>query len=489
MANIVNDVNLTSSMVIFHNLGNLLYNIGLSADSARTIDKSIGYVLDYSSQKESFLKVMSEIQFFQNNILSDFKGWEFCPASEITTTPLIPVWSFKEKSPRIEFENIYDTIDNFLFHISSMIKQLNKTRSYKPHTDFLVLNGLGLTYNFFNQTILDLENCVVDQVKSIGIMIYTLLLCGFYALAVLVIAILLSIWQAVKKIDEFWNFFINNSQIAIRKWKCEAVDRLVLVHHNEYYEENWSENVVNLNRKVRTRIEVKFVWRILIFIIISVSYYFILYFYLYPECQNYMINRPKLLNNFNIRRSLVSRVGIFSRDVYSPYFIDKFVLSYGFANSSYLMNLNANILREKNKELREEKFIKMMSKELQQRIFEKSNLTTSLLNFGTEAAVDVSIYDTINISYQDYVPPIEVLRYVSVLQEIQNDIDIEFGLADHDTNEIINSQLKIIIVTTVVYSFILCGLFFMYYLPLLSYQIKELNWIASLVEILVIGTD
>ncbi|CAG9317112.1 unnamed protein product [Blepharisma stoltei] len=485
MANIVSDVNLTSSMMIFRNLGNLLYNIGLTADSARTIDKSKMFNLDYSSQKAPFLSILQEIQTIQNTILSDFENWEFCSVSDIIYDPLIPIWSFDGKSPKIQYENMYNTLEIFLLHARSMMDALNNNKTYKTYAKFLILNGLGQTYDYFNHTILSLEDCAVNQIESIGDVINTLLIWGFFTLGILLAIIFVFIYLAARKIDEFWNFFIKNLQIPMMKLKSEAMERLIYAHNTEANpEDSASSSRIKKKRKVRTWIEINFTWKILLFIIISASYYFLLYFYLYPDCQSYMTNRPKLLNVFNIRRSLVSRLSIFARDLYSPYFSKTFLSSYGFPNSSYMMYLNAEILKEKNKELRKGKFMKIMSGQLKQRIFESSNLTSPILKFGSETAVEISSYDTINVAYSPSLPPAVVLNYVSVLKVVQNYIDIEFQLADHDSHIIIDSQLNIIIAATIIYSVIFCGLFFIYYLPFLQYQIKVLNWLSFLIEVI-----
>ncbi|CAG9317111.1 unnamed protein product [Blepharisma stoltei] len=487
MGYIINDVYLTSSMIIFRNLGNLLYNIGLSADIARTIVKSIGYQIDYSSQNAPFLNAMYELQTIQNNILSDFKKWEFCAASNIVTDSLIPLWTFDENLPKIINKNMYNAIESFVFHIKSMIYALENNQTYINHAKFLIINGIGQTYDYFNHTILDLENCAVNRIETIGDIIYTLIFWGFAALGILLLIVFIFIYLTAKKIDEFWNFFIKSTQIQLMRLKTEAIERLGYAHNTEVnIEESINSSLNKKKHRVRTLIEINFTWRILVFFIISASYYFVIYFYLYPDCQSYMKNRPRLLNNFNIRRSLVSRVCMLSRDVYTPWFNKNFLLSYGFANSNFLVDLNAKILREKNKELREEKLMKMMSKELKQRIFESTNTTTPILKFGTDTAVEISIYDSTNIAYTSYIPAELILKYVAYLQIVQNNIGIEFELADNDSYNAINYQLNIIIATTAVYSIIFCALFFIYYLPFLHYQIKLLNLLSYLIEVLAI---
>ncbi|CAG9317113.1 unnamed protein product [Blepharisma stoltei] len=485
MANIVNDVNLTSSMIIFRNLGDLLYNIGLTADSARTIDKAKMANFDYSAQIVIFANVMKEIQTIQNDILSDFEHWKFCSAYDVTTHPLIPMWSFDEKSPYVIYENMYNAIESFLFHIRNMNDALKNNKTYKMHSKFLILNGLGQTYDSLNHTILDLEDCAISQIESIGNLIYLLILWGIIILAILFGTILLFIYLTARKIDEFWNFFIKKFQISMMKLKSEAMERLIYAHNTEASpEESVNTGRIKTKRKVRTWIEITFTWKILIFVVISASYYFLMYFYLYPDCQSYMINRPKLLNIFNLRRSLVSRVSIFSRDVYTPYFKNNFISLYGFANSHTVTDVDVKILKEKNKELREEKFMKIMSKELKEKIFESSNLTHPLLKYGSETAIEISIDDNYYIAANPTLPPLGVFQYVAVLQILQNNIDMEFQLADGDSHDAIERQLNVIIATTAIYIIIFCGLYFIYYLPFLHYQIKQLNWLSYLIEIL-----
>ncbi|CAG9317115.1 unnamed protein product [Blepharisma stoltei] len=488
--NVMNNVDLTSSMKIFYNLGEILYYFGVSADTVRNLNKEITIPIDISPRIQGLSSIVSELETIQLNIRSDFNYWRFCTAAEVADKPLIPLWSFDDENPQIIYENIYDMISLFNYHLKLVISSAKNNQTNMQHAKFVIANGIGKTYEFLNHTISGLENCEVDHIDTLRYEISTLLVSGFSIFTGLVIIIIWFILLAAKKEDEFWNFMLEHAQIPLMKLRSEAMDRLILVHNDEINPEEQS-NIRKLHnrKKVRTKIEIKYAWRILVFFMISASYYYLVYFYLYPECANYMANRPKLLNNFNIKRSLVSRLSIFARDVYNPSFIKLFPKSYDFRNSKEMFNITSQILLDKTKEIRENKFMSMISGGLKQRLFESCSIMGSELYFGSETAIKLTIYDGIYITYQTNISGKAMIVYLGILGEIENEVGEEFQIADDDSYEIINNQLHVIIIATVVYSVALCSLFLLYYLPFFIYQARYLNRFNMLPTILKLGSE
>ncbi|CAG9317106.1 unnamed protein product [Blepharisma stoltei] len=488
ISNMISNVNLTSSMSIFYKIGDILYNFGISADLARLTDREKSLSYNYTTHLSQLLEAMEALKESQSGIISDLEQWKFCENSKIANSPLIPIWEFDQKFPKTTHKNIYDTISDFIFNIQSMSSAINENQSYKNYTQFIVMNGIGRTYNYLNQTIFGFENCEADQVHSTGLSVRALLISGFITVIILVLIILWFIGLVAKQENEFWNFVLNNIQIPITKWKSEAIDRLILVHDEEIMADE-SNNSKHIHKKIKTGTEIRHSWKIAAFFAISASYYILVYLYLYPTCEKYMINRPKLLNNFNMKRSLVSRVSIFSRDILSSYFIASFPNSCDLINSIEMANISAHILRQKNSEIRESKFMEMLSDELKQKIFEETNFKDPELAYGSEIAIETTIYDSISLGYVKNVQPTVMQPYLAMLRDINNEIGIELEMADRDSNNIINHQLGLIILVTIIYCLTLCGLLLFYYLPYFHNESKELQRLSVLSSVLALANE
>ncbi|CAG9317063.1 unnamed protein product [Blepharisma stoltei] len=278
---------------------------------------------------------------------------------------------------------------------------------------------------------------------------------------------------------------LNNGQLGMVKLRNSSIDRLMLIHGTDYNTETNAEILKHPHsiRKAHSSLHLSYAWRILAFFIISASYYFLVYFYIYKDCEEMMINRPSLLNNFNLRRVLISRLSIFSREAYLPYMNTLFKTSYAFPNPQKMVENTYTEFMIKTKELRNKNFCNLMSQELIDRIYETTESDTNALDQGSyPLANDVvdEIYSLKNTKFTTK----EHSRYNSKITEAQDEILQEFLLADHDSKNIIKDKLNIIINATVFYTMAVLFLFFFYYWPFFIAQAAKLNKLSMLQSIL-----
>ncbi|CAG9317070.1 unnamed protein product [Blepharisma stoltei] len=484
----ITDISYTTSLSSFKNLGQLLYDLGLSADSVRVIDnlKMINMTDEQlNNAVTDFQILISDLESIQGTIFKDFDQWSYCSVSKIVKNPLIPLIYFDTFDPIVKYSNLYDAISELILNCKGMVSAVSDNDSYLKYIRFVLVNGSGYLFERVNSTMNGIVDCETERVKMTGIYINALLIFGFLALGVLVLVIIGYIIFVSRKQDEFWNFILNNAQWALVKLKSSAVDRLILVHGIDYSKDlNMEISGNRIKRKVKTSVYVQYSWRLMVFFIIAASYYLLISLYLYPKCENFMINRPKLLSNFNIRRSTLRKLSMLSRETYSHYFQKKVPQYFQYANGWTSVNMASIILRFKNKELRESDLKKLMSKELRERIYNKVDSDKSILDYGTEAAINAIIGDCENQGYYEFIPPSKILAVLDEVVAIQNEISQEFLLADRDSKNLINNELDSIINVTVAYSISLIILYTFYYLPYFNGQIKQLNRFLILPEIL-----
>ncbi|CAG9317058.1 unnamed protein product [Blepharisma stoltei] len=492
----ISDVSYSTSLSSFKLVGDLLYDLDISADIARTLDRMILMNISKEiqiNQINAFENLIYDLDRIENDILRDFEQWSYCSAADILYKPLVPLWVFDGESTKRSFRNLYDVIGEFIFHGKNMISDVKLGKNYKDHCKFLVINGLGFAYDYTNFTMQGIEDCEIDRVKRNGSIINALLIVGFVALAVLVVIIIGFIILVSKKHDQFWNFVLNNAQYSLSRLKLSCIERLMIIHSIDYNIDTsirTRQNRLDEARHVKASLYLNYTWRLMIFFAIATSYYFLISLYLYPQCERLMINRPKLLSNFNSRRSLISRMNIFARDLYQPYFILNFPEYYDFSNSHVMLALTSSSLLRHNIEVRQQGFKDLMSQSLIKKLYESYNSTLDLLKYGTEASINTVIFDIEDVSEQTSLWPSDLMAYfLAKISEVQTELGIEFQIADEDSKNIIDSHLNIIIDTTIIYSAALCLLYFCYYLPYLNNQITNLRRFSILPTILDMNTE
>ncbi|CAG9320315.1 unnamed protein product [Blepharisma stoltei] len=471
----ITDVSHTTSLSIFTHLGQLLYDLSVSSDLARVLHREVqGGVYKQTHRLEEAQEMADDLMSVQNYIFTDYDQWNYCSSSEIVRNPIIPMWSFDKTPPEITKENLYNVVDKFIFNWQNLILAVNKSEDFIKYVKFIIINSADFSYEYSNLTMKGLVDCEIDRVNTFGTNIGVLLVSGVCILALFVTVIIGYIVMASKSYDDFWNFMLNNSQVSLIKLKREAIDRLFACHGIDFSSENIENDLRNIHKstRIKTDINKKYIWRLLIFFAIAASYYLVVYFY-YQKCERSMIHRPKLLSNFNIRRALLTRVGFFARDLMIPYLSQTFPTLYEFPNSNVMFQQSIALINEKSRELRSQKYEDIMSKKLMKQIYESLDSNFTGLHYGTATASSSAIFDSYNISKQKTVDYLDISRYVDYIRAIQAEIGSEFLLVDQNSKDLINSQLDNIIICTVTYSIALCLLFFFYYFPYLNNERKR----------------
>ncbi|CAG9317096.1 unnamed protein product [Blepharisma stoltei] len=455
------DVSYTSTLGSFQNFGRLVYDFELSADLALTITA----VYIYGGSKEqldselSKLKdLIDDLEQIKGSLFKDFEQWSYCPHSKVVREPSILLWYFEQKTPQNKKENLYDTVANYIYNAKNFISAINADEGYWHHGKFLYVNGLGGIFHDADRIMDGLVDCEIERVKSTGVNINILLISGFCTLGVLVLIIIGYIMLVAKKVDEFWNFTLNSVQWAMLQLKCCAMDRLATTHGLECKLETSPESQRNTShtRKVKGTLYLQYIWRIMLFFAVAASYYLLIFNYFYPILDQMMTTRPSLLNNFIIRRALLMRLSLFSRDRvvdFIYHFVPEF---YDYAQSLPEEATIIEYIDTLTVKLRSRKYSKLLSKDLKQKIYEQNKLSYKFMDYGSDSAMQAMIGDIEDVGFFKTGTIQFYLDFVDKIIVLANEIKNEFVLADRDSYNIIDGQLENIVNTTIIYCLALC---------------------------------
>mmetsp|Transcript_11319 Transcript_11319/g.11389 ORF Transcript_11319/g.11389 Transcript_11319/m.11389 type:complete len:212 (+) Transcript_11319:3558-4193(+) len=181
-----------------------------------------------------------------------------------------------------------------------------------------------------------------------------------------------------------------------------------------------------------------------------------------------MMNRPVILQTFTKQRALLSRMSLFARDINIPVNEGLFGSSYSFENPKTELVNSASLLNNEILMMRDSKILSLASENLKKRIFEYSEIDIGILKYGTISATNSVIFQAFSLgSGVDSSSEVEIHSFISDITQIQEDADINFGLANHESKSKIEDILGSIIQITIVYSIGSILVFIFFYWPFL----------------------
>ncbi|CAG9328652.1 unnamed protein product [Blepharisma stoltei] len=482
---IVDDVTHTDSLETFNHLGQIMFYIGSVADLSRSID------IELSSGKYNLTRDLEYLEndikalnALQNTILDDKSMWNYCPSSEIVLKNIIPIWEFNKNIATLKKYNLYDVVSKFIENEQGLLKDArSKNMEYIDHIRWLMINSLSFSYHYIEKALLDLVYCEKNRVEETGIKINVLLLLGIIILGICLGVLIFFIVSFRVAYEKFWSFIKKSVVSNYILIKQAALDRLVSVHGIDVGQDNnfLQKPTNSKNFHIKTTLAWKFSWRLSFFAIVSLSFYLLTMLYLYKTCKFYMIHRPKLLQNINVRRSLLSRIGFYARDMNFAVNKRYFPNSYSFANSSLeFYNLVNRYISESN-QLRSHDLSVLLSHKLKVNFYESTNYSADFLDFGTKTAINIFMFDAYNIGGPGGIrPDKEISDFIANFTVLQDALADVFYMADSSSKQVISEQLNLMIWITIIFSAGLALLYLFYYLPFIKTQNDFLRKITIL---------
>ncbi|CAG9317970.1 unnamed protein product [Blepharisma stoltei] len=469
---IVDDVSHTNELETFSNLGEALFYIGDIAGIIKSINLELTYgVYNLTSDLEYLEKVTQDLLSLQNTLLDDLPKWRYCDSSDIVINDIIPVWEFDGK-PHLSYRNLYDTFTLFIENNQDIIKHAQTKSSINSEMQWLVINSLTFSYDHIKSALSGLVNCESVRIKENGAVINALLILGILVLGVCFLVLLYFIIVLKIIYEKFWEFIRKAAISAYFTLKQASLDRLSGVHGTDLSFDNNSniKSMQNQDSHIKSKTVLKFSWRLFFFASISLAYYLLIYLYLYENCQKYMINRPKLLQNFNSRRALLSRISFYARERTRPSLNQLYPSTYAFPNSNIGLQTSIKEYQEEYSRVKKEGLKELMSETLKIRLYEEISGSDDISRFGVGSAAQSIIFDSSYLS-----GPTEIYAFIRNISSLQQTMSDAFTLINSSSKDVVANQLDLIIYITIAFSIGLALLYLLYYLPFLSFEKKKLK--------------
>ncbi|CAG9322462.1 unnamed protein product [Blepharisma stoltei] len=477
----------SSSLDVFSHMGNLMFHLVYSADLTRSIDSAKRFGIYNETRDVGYLKyTLGELKKLREFILSDYHEWSYCDSSSIVVKEEIPVWIF-EPNPHIEKLNFYDEVTLFIKHGDNLVKMIETNETYSNiDTRFFNLNSFGLTFEITLKAMQGLVDCEVNRVIGIENAITSWIFIGLALLATFVGILIAYVVYMTKNYDRFWNFIKKTLKISYLDLKATYIERLSKIHGVDYESDQNQDHRRSKRptKEIRSRIYLKYIWRLSIFLVIASSYYFILKFHLYDRCETFLINRPKLLLNLISKRTLLSRMSVFARDTASNSTLRWVPNSYAVANSQKEFTISNAEFKISINKIREKRFLNLLAEDMKNKIFEAWDSESYYLKQGTYAACNIMYIDSKFISNVGQPVISDFSNYIGNGTAIQKALWTDYDIIDQDTKDIIKNELNLLIYVTVIFSSALVLLFVFFYLPFIYTEKAVLENLKVLITII-----
>ncbi|CAG9325588.1 unnamed protein product [Blepharisma stoltei] len=487
LATVYEIVSHTTTIRTFSDLGQISYYITTLADTVRSIDLDLRLnMFNLTNDVAVLTDDVDHLMSLQNTILDDYDDWKYCSSSEIVINKKIPLWIFDSKQ-KIEEYNLLDTVQLFINHCNNVLNAAATKGQYRSDLLFLITNSLGSAYDEINLSLKDLVDCEVNRIQDSGNKVRVLIICVIVLLGVVGIFLSISIIFVERKYEKFWEYARENAYNSYFRLKSAAIERLSNVHGLGSPDD---ENLKKLKKSERLNIKSgifrRYSSRILIFIVIALSFYLLTLFYLYENCENSMKDRPRVLYSLIFTRALLSKVGLWVREVIHHTLFAQYPAAYQFPYPDLEFEIVINDLVRQVKDLRRSDFLKLMSDGLKDRIFEQSDVEKPILMYGSKSAIDAVILDSYSYSTTTYTISNQILSYyIANYSIVRDEVGVNYDMTDTDSKNKITEELVVFIYVTIVYSIILALIYLLYYLPFLSKEVRFLNKLKMLVSILI----
>ncbi|CAG9322461.1 unnamed protein product [Blepharisma stoltei] len=479
----------SSSLNVFSHMGNLMFDLVYEADLSRSIDAAKKSGIYNITRDTGYLKEnIAELIYLREYILTDYDQWSYCPSSSMVVEDLIPVWIFEPK-PHIEKFNFYDEVGLFIKHGESLVRMVENNLTYSNvDTKFFNLNSFGYTFEFTLNAMQGLVDCEVARVRDIEVEITSWIFFGLGLLAIFVGVLIAYVVYMTKKYDQFWNFIKRVLHKSYLDLKATYIERLSKIHGIDYVSDTSQDHHRNKkhSQRIQSRIYIKYIWRLSIFLIIASCYYFILNFKLYDQCETFLVDRPKLLLNLVSKQTLLSRMSVFARDTIALTTLRWIPTSYGVSNSTAELKKSNLQFKNLNSQIRDKKFLRLMTENMKKKIFENWDTNNKYLKHGTYLASNIMHIDSLFISTL----PLGLSSitqfgyYIGNETAVQNSLAIDYDIIDQDTKDIIKNQLTTLIFVTAAFSSALILLFIFFYLPFIYAEKNSLANLKVLISII-----
>ncbi|CAG9328752.1 unnamed protein product [Blepharisma stoltei] len=479
----VNDIDLSA---VFSNLGNIEY--------AMISSSNLAYLINYDISEEKAAYLSRDLRFLywtneqiilaRSELIETLPKWTNCDCSNIATENIVPIWEPNSEAKIRKF-NLYDVLSMFIDYGQKLIDDAKREEPHENDANWLIINGASFAINYVHKASIDLlkceknsksvENSVINGLFTIGILV-----CGICLLILIIFVHFLRLAY-----EEFWLNLKKAVSTNFEYLEKRITERLLTVHGKEpaLYASSNHKTAKLSNYYIKTTLAKRIVFRLSLIIIISLSFYMAMIFALYKDCQESMLDRSRLLQNFKFRSISISRLTRFIKEINDNMLIEYFPETYDFKNTyaefyKIIDNYNSQYL-----DLLSDKWGYLLSKEIKSNLFESTNSTSNIMKYGIISASWSIVHDAMLLT-EDY-SELEYSKYFMNALTLASSLISNFNSADKISKAYIDDQLSLMSNLTFIFSVVLAVLSLFYYLPYLKEEKTFVEKTCLLLEIII----
>lgn len=254
-----------------------------------------------------------------------------------------------------------------------------------------------------------------------------------------------------------------------------------------------TSEVINANmpnkiskKKLKFNIKKRYIIRLCLYLSLTLAYYLVVHVYLYPLCEIMLTERPKTLFGYITRRTLIPQINFWARETSlyeSDIAIQRIIpdsLLFAYPRTEFEDKIKA--LRVANIDMR--KSLEYLNDDLKIRLFESDGSNNTRYGFGSFPVTNILLidaYDSLDFGYTDLN---ETLALTAYFTELQTRMKKNFDLVNQSSNDNITEKLNSILYSIILYCLLTSMVYFLYYLPYLSSEIKKLYNLQTIISII-----
>ncbi|CAG9323981.1 unnamed protein product [Blepharisma stoltei] len=432
---------------------------------------------------ENYYTQAKNLEELYQNIVSTLLNWKSCSMTIFTDEKAV-IWS-TTGGIHLEKTNLINIIADFIKNGNDFIAKQIKKEDNSDELRFFSLNGYWQAFRYCNDTLFELNDCVIEEINTLELQMNILLSVGFGILLLCFIIIIPFCLSAIKMENNFWNLIKKNAYINYGKLKQACLDRLINIHERDYNVSDEGKKSKEANLKNYW----KYVWRISVYLLIALLFVLFNSLYLYKHCALLLYLRPNLLVNLINTQVLYKNLMVWSSEltvVGVPQSLTTLL-----ANSNPFMTTEAKFhevwkyLSYSEKKLRDKKYSILLNDEFMKIFYEKTENISNFLEYGTYSAGKLLAIEGSYMDYSHRYDFLVVWEYLMIeLNNIDNQLDLLIDLVDTESKNEINFQLDLIIASLVLFVASSLAIYLGCYLPFFSREKKNLERMQSITKLI-----
>ncbi|CAG9321888.1 unnamed protein product [Blepharisma stoltei] len=480
-------VNHSKSFNSFKDLAIILYRLASMAEISRSIYFSIKTNIDFNENLDLMNDAISEMSNYHQALRDDAYEWSYCPSSDIVSNDIMASWTASNKQ-EIIYTNLLDEIQDEINTANKLVIKAKNNETFDDEMRYLISNGLENVYQQTNSSLRNLVRCEINRISEISNTITILMVAGICVLGFCTIILVYYIFYISKKYNVLWNFIKTITHSAYFELKRSCLERLCSIHGNDYNQDEVDSVYRNKepDEKLTFKENQKFIMRLSIFLLQTAAYYIVVHAVLFSSCEDLLHERPKLLTNYIRRRALVPTINFWSREsaVYGTPIGLQIIFSESvvYENPDTELDKAINLFKLADAELID--YMHYMSNSLRAKLYEHSSAPNYQYKYGGLWLNNLLTFDSLALKHIEDDKMQEMMKTTRDYAIIQQAMATNFDIINKSSENMISDKLNSIIYAVVMYALCCLILYFFYYLPYLSREIKRLYKLQLIIAII-----